>query len=492
MKKFLEKYPVFLLLLPLFIVLHVEKENHRLINYNFVIGEFIFIFAAPVVAYLFAWPIMRSVRKAGFAAVLILIVHYFFGEAKEKLKIIFPETIWQSYTLLLPLVLILLIVAFVFIRRSKASFARTYLFLNVLLLLFIVADAAAILFSDSSKNRYNLPQPSLAKNCTDCVKPDIYYLVFDSYSSTQALKEHFNYDNSGIDSALTAKGFRMIPGSRSNYNLTPFSIGSQFSFDYLPGVDTSQQYFMRKYLPAIMKVYQSPLLPMMHELGYTIYNHSIFDFNSFPTTVPAFDMWNIYMLYQRYNLLKKLDRDIGWHFPNMPHLLSTSGLQDYSQNRDRHDSITLAHLAKTIQAQNPQPKFVYGHILVPHSPYTYDSAGNKIEPIGQLEPEKDLKAYLQQIGHVNRVMTNLVDNIFQSQKRPFVIIIQGDHGYRFFDREKKMLEFPNFNAIYFYNRDYRLVHDSLTNVNTFPVIFNTFFGQQLPMRQDHQYFLYYK
>jgi hypothetical protein len=36
------------------------------------------------------------------------------------------------------------------------------------------------------------------------------------------------------------------------------------------------------------------------------------------------------------------------------------------------------------------------------------------------------------------------------------------------------------------------VNDSLTNVNTFPVIFNTFFGQQFPMRQDHQYFLHYR
>lgn len=491
MRKFLEKYPVFLLLLPLFVVLHIEKENHGVIIYKFIYDDIIFLFLTPVVCYGIAWPLMRSVRKAAITTALLLMLFYFFGEMKEMVKWFFPGTIWQSYTLLFPLSIVLLIAGIIFVKRSKSKFFKAYLFLNTLLLLFIVADLASILFFDN-KNEKNHQLPVLTNNCSDCVKPDIYYLVFDSYSSSSFLKNHFNYDNSAIDSALTAKGFRIIPGSKSNYNLTPFSISSEFRFDYLHGLDTAKGFTMQRYLPAILKVYHSPLMPMMDQLGYKIYNHSIFHFNTYPSTVPAFDMWQMRLLYQRYNLVKKIDRDIGWNFAGWPHLVNRNTLYTYATNRDRHDSITLAHLYQTIAAQEAKPKFVYGHILVPHSPYTWDSVGKPVAPIPLMSPGEDIQAYLSQIGYVNKIMSKLVNQIFESQKKPFIIIIQGDHGYRFFNEEKNTLEFNNFNAMYFYNRDYRLLHDSLTNINTFPIIFNTFLGQQLPMREDHLYFLKYK
>jgi hypothetical protein len=420
----------------------------------------------------------------------MLIVYYFFGEIKDILKWYYPKTFLQSYTFILPLFLALLICGIIFIRRSKSSFARAYSFLNILLLLFIVSDVAALLFSGRKNDR--IDAPVLSQNYKDSIKPDIYYFIFDSYTSSAALQRHFNFDNSTLDSTLTSKGFRIITGSRSNNNLTPFSISSQFGFNYLPDADTSTEYFMRRYLPAIRKVYHSPLLPMMDSMGYTIYNHSIFNFRSYPSTVPAFDIWETHLLYQQYNLLKKIDQDIGWHFPNMPHLISRNNLHIYAARRDKHDSITLAHLDQTIQRQSDKPKFVYGHLFVPHSPYTFDSAGNKIAPIPLMPPAEDKKAYVAQIAYVNSVMTKLVASIFQSQKRPFIILLQGDHGYRFFNEEKNMLEFPNLSAFYFYNQDYHLLNDSLTNINTFPVIFNTFFGQQLPMREDHFFFLKYK
>jgi hypothetical protein len=491
MKSFLQKYPLFLLLLPLFIVLHIEKDNHDLINYYFVYDEIIFLFAVPLVCYPLSFLITRNYRKAALITLLILIVYYFFGEIKDILKWYFPKTVWQSYTLLLPLALALLVAGIVFIRRSKRKFVRAFLFANVLLLLFIIADLAAIWWNER-ENQHIAGAPRLTQNYHDSVKPDIYFLIFDSYTSTPTLKQYFNFDNSALDSSLTEKGFRIIPRSKSNYNLTPFSISSQFRFNYLDGVDTSTEYFMRRYLPAIMKVYHSPLLPMMDSLGYTVYNHSIFNFRSLPSTVPVFDIWRSHFLYQQYNLLKKLDRDIGWQFPGLPHLISRNTLHIYGARRDKHDSVTLSHLQQTIREQTEKPKFVYGHLLVPHSPYTFDSAGNKIRPIPLLPPSKDKKAYVDQIIHVNRIMMDLIELIFKSQKRPFVIVLQGDHGYRFYNEQKNLLELSNLSAFYFYNKDYRLLNDSLTNINTFPVIFNTFFGQQLPIRPDHHFFLKHK
>ena len=51
-------------------------------------------------------------------------------------------------------------------------------------------------------------------------------------------------------------------------------------------------------------------------------------------------------------------------------------------------------------------------------------------------------------------MAPLIDSIFKNASRPFVIIIQGDHGYRNYPLEKVYLEFENLSAIYFSDENY--------------------------------------
>ena len=107
--------------------------------------------------------------------------------------------------------------------------------------------------------------------------------------------------------------------------------------------------------------------------------------------------------------------------------------------------------------------------------------------------EEKKRAYVSQVAYVNKVIKKLVDSIFENAKNKVVVILQGDHGARFAGQEnKKHLEFANLNAMYFYNKDYRLLHDSLSNVNTFRVVFNTFFDKKYPLLKDTSFFLQYK
>jgi len=488
LKPLLKKYPFYLALLPLFILTHIEREYYGLISYRFVYREIIFLLLIPPVLYLFSWSLMRSHRKAGIMTMALLLVYYFFGELKDSLKAAWPGSVWQSYIFLLGFFLVALCVAAVLIKRSKAKFEKTCLFLNTVLIFFVVFDLGTVLWS--SVNKKGAGQQALTWSASS-EKPDIYYFIFDSYTSTRFLRDKFGFDNSRVDSALTKKGFRVIANSHSNYNLTPFSLGSVFHLDFLPEADTSREYYLRNYLPGVGKVYENPLFPGMARLGYEVYNHSIFDIRSYPSSVPAYDIWGLNTIYQQHNLWEKMQTDIGWQFPRWLRSKRNT-IQEYAASRDKHDSIAQQHISKTIQQPSSKPKFVYGHLFIPHSPYTFDSAGNKIEPIGVMPIDEDMKAYTQQIVYVNRIMMDLVEKILSSPKRPVAIIIQGDHGYRFFDKDKKQWEFPNFNAFYFSNGDYRLLHDSLTNVNTFRVVANTFFGQQYPMLKGHTWFLQYK
>jgi hypothetical protein len=492
MKRFLEIFPAFLVLLPTFVVVNIEKTYHGLLEYRHLYGEMIWLFAFPPVALLITLLLIRDWRKASLAALYLMVVFYYLGPLKEYLNSLFPKSLWQSYSLLLPFALVLFIFLTLRLRRRSSKFARTFLFLNTALFLFIIADIGTITFRAWQEKHKSSVSANLFAGVADTAAcPDIYYLIFDSYTSSPALKEYFGFDNTAIDAALIQRGFTLFPDSRSNYNLTPFSVGSTFHLDYLTGVDTTVRYTMDKYLPGVLHVYNNPLVPSLEKLGYSIFNHSLFDIRSHPSTVPSFDVWELNLIYQQHNLLKKIQRDIGWLLPAWLQP-KQSDVEVYAANRDRHDSIALSHIIQSARLRLNNPRFVYGHLFIPHGPYTFDANGDKIKPVNNLPLQNRMKGYTGQVQHVNRLMLQVTDAILEAATRPTVIIIQGDHGFRFYDPDKKQLEFFNFQAIYLGKNKTVPAIRNMTNVNTFRLIGNLFFGTQLPILEGRTHFLQYQ
>jgi hypothetical protein len=85
-------------------------------------------------------------------------------------------------------------------------------------------------------------------------------------------------------------------------------------------------------------------------------------------------------------------------------------------------------------------------------------------------------------------MLRLADTIREASNGAAIIIIQGDHGYRFLEGPQKMNEqFDIFSAFYFPNRDYSLLTDSTRSVNTFRIVFDSEFGAKLPLLKDSSF-----
>ena len=490
MKNSLQKYPFFLFLLPSFLVLHILKEFYSLIEFKVVSREILSLYILPISTLAVFQILTRSFRKSSLITLLIMLPFYFLGELKDWFLLAKNQSFFGSYSFLIPATLLLMLICMVIILKSHSNFNRIFLYVNTLLIAICLIDLVSLLFFGDKNRKFEIAESY--QTCSNCEKPDIYFLVFDSYSSTALLKDELGYDNSSLDSALMQKGFKIIPQSRSNYNLTPFSIGSSFNMEYLQGADTSRLYRLRNYLPAVKKIYDNALIQILEKEGYEIYNHSLFDIRNHPSSIPGFDIWGTKQLFEQHILFKKLDKDIGWQFPSWMRLGPENKLKVYSQNRDRHDSIAIRNILGSAAASTQKPKFVYGHLFLPHSPYTYDSSGNKIEPIGVMQPDADKKAYVQQVVYTRKIMLQLIDSILSNHKRPLALIIQGDHGYRFFDKSKDEKEFPNLNAVYFSNGNYHGLNDSMTNVQTFRFLLNNWFGKQYPYPDNHFYFLHYK
>ncbi|MBI1342288.1 MAG: sulfatase-like hydrolase/transferase [Terrimonas sp.] len=494
MKRLFEKYPFFLVLLPLFVVIHLEKELHRLIPYHFVYDRILLFFCIPLLLTIFFLPIFRSLKKSALLSFVCSLFIFFLGDAKNSLSRYYPESMIQKYSVLLSASLLVLVVIIIRLKRSRSNFRKISLVLNTTLLLFITADVIAILFLER-KNTYTMREEEiqLQNSCGDCEKPDIYYIIFDSYTSSAALAKDFNYSNAGLEHYLQDKGFFIASQSKSNYNYTAFSLGSIFNLNYFEQIDTTHKLYDRTYLQALKIVYQNKLFPFLRQEGYQIFNHSLFDIKGFPTTRTVKDKWGIRELFDQYNIILKLNADAGELFPKwINRELSENDLYVNTRaNRKFIDSMVMEDLLQSVQEQSSQPKFVYAHFLSPHPPFFNDSLGRPLISKNLPYPADIIDGYVNRVAAANRKITRLMDSILKHTQRPLVIIIQGDHGFTYENDPEKKREkyFPNMNAFYFSNRDYHLLNDSLTSVNTFRVVLNTWFKKELPILQNEFYFL---
>ena len=492
----LERIPLFYFLLPVFLFLHIENQYHHLINYRFVFYEMMQLVIAALLIFFVSLMFFKELRKGSLFAFGFLVAYYFFCDLKDYLHSKIPG-FFGSYTFLLPVLFLLSLLLFILIKKSKSRFQQLSFFLNSLLLVLVTWEAVSLLFvpglNKTDLGDSNKKFSSTYESCKKCNKPDIYYLLFDGYTSSSILKSEFGFDNP-LDQFLGLRGFYVTEKSRSNYNLTPFSIGSVFNLDYLPGVKSDQTYLVKDYVPGVASVYQSELMPVLEKEGYKIFNHSIFDFKDFPSTVPPYDLWQINKAYARHNMFWKADQDIGWLIRNKLNVRRrTSSQQAYVNARDQHLLHTIENTMSTIKAAATQPKFVYSHFVLPYEPFSLDSLGNR-NAINSalLTPDEYKQGYINQVKYSNLLIRSIVDSILQHKKRPTVIIVQGDHGFRFNQPLKKVLQFENFNAYYFSNEKYFQIKDSVSNVNTFRFVLNAFLDKKLPLLKDTSIFLQYR
>lgn len=498
-KYLLEKVPFFLITVPLFIVIHIEKDYRELINYQFVYSEILQLFIAPFICYLLSCLVFRNQQKRLLFCFVLILIFFFFADVKDTLFKSFNESFISRYSFLLPAIVLIIILSFLIIRRRQPPFNRIFFFINSLFLLFIVTDIVSLPFANVSKLKNdtyhdsNLVEKYLPSGAA--IKPDIYYLVFDSYTSSATLRSDFNYDNSRTDSFLLNKGFYIARNATSNYNFTVHSIGSSLNISYLKKVTPYKKIYLKDYLYVIAGIYDNNLFPILEKEGYTIINHSIFDFKNHPSTIPHYNVWRLDFLYSRHNILKKINLEIGWMFrKNFAWLLPANNqYENYSIAKQVHDSLSIEALEKTVLEKIDKPRFVYLHIETPHAPYVLDSTGQRhAKRSWPLPLEVEKNDYVSQLAYSNTFIQKIVTSIFEKNNRPFVIILQGDHGFRFNDGPvERKKEFNVMSAVYFPDKDYHSLNDSMNNINTFRIVLNKSFNQNFNLLKDSSIYIDY-
>jgi len=338
-------------------------------------------------------------------------------------------------------------------------------------------------------------------------KPDIYYLVFDRYASSNTLDDVYNFNNSEFLDYLKGKGFYVLSESKSNYPNSVQSLASSLNMIYINNLsDKSGK--LNKEAITIELLQSCEVCKLLKSNGYTYFHfgswHSPTSENSeadvnvnyFRDRIPDFTilLYKTTFLYPFSANYLDNEGNIGLEKKYQTGYNNDFRLEQYQRILFQFDKLKEIPKIK-------EPTFVFAHMIIPHEPFVFDKDGNYLS-IEDVSGKPYKEKYINQLIFLNKKIKNLVAQILENSENPPIIILQADEGpypYAYYIIGKNNFEwgemniddletkFGILNALYLPGVDENDLYPSISSVNTFRFIFNQYFNANIDLLPDHHY-----
>ncbi|MFW9951462.1 MAG: sulfatase-like hydrolase/transferase [Candidatus Thorarchaeota archaeon] len=321
--------------------------------------------------------------------------------------------------------------------------------------------------------------------------PSIYYLIVDSYARNDVLKNIYGFNNDRFINFLHVKGFFVGKKSTANYHETMLSIASSLNMCYLDSLIKAAGKESEDRILIKEMVLNNKVMRFLKNYGYKTI--------SFNSQYPLINMNNVDLFITLRLPLDEFRLSIINLTPFRILLKSFSRSNPYRLHGESIISI-FNNLRKLTDFE--YPKFVFAHILAPHSPFVFNKNGLKEEfediPFSlndgpqQSDIKKYIEDYINQLTFINEKLIVLINHIIEKEPGA-IIILQSDHGPAS-SLDCKSHEYINIlerisilNAIYLPDQSYTSLYDSITPVNTFRYILNRYFNGDSALLEDDSY-----
>jgi hypothetical protein len=297
--------------------------------------------------------------------------------------------------------------------------------------------------------------------------------VLDSYTSSGSLEKYWNYDNGDFVNHLQKKGFVIGVDSRSNYNSTRLSISSTLNMSFLNHPRELNFDWPNGYFRSLDMIENNYVVKNFQSLGYQIYNLSIFDIAKISRT---------------YSAVTYIEKNSAADYIFNLTIFGTAVERLKLNNFYKVNLELLSGLKQLSSNISGQPKFVYAHIFLPHHPYSFDRSGKILSwwKRGNLENKE---SYLDQLIFTNKMIAGAIDTILSNSKITPIIIIQGDHGFRYIPGKEEAEGYTILNAYLLPDGGDKKIYPSITPVNSFRLIFNFYFGGNYKLLEDKSFLI---
>ncbi len=463
MKKPLIIHPLLFVLFPfLFFYAHNIQEMHTLTLRQTLLLLVFFLGLALLVWFLHTL-LFKDRMKAALATTIAVIVVLAYGRFYELLGHWGFFVPGHSY--LLPAVLAGVGYCFYRLRKTRRDFrtatqalnaaAAVLTMMNIFAIVHYEVTAAQMVASLADDRAAHVIQPET--NAT----PDIYYIILDEYGHPDTMREHYNYDNEHFLNYLEERGFFIARDSIAHNERTVRCIASILNMEHTCETEPRPVTIERISDNKVMNYFESIGYDIVYFGHYSELDRYEIHADKYINYYEDSEYSPFTVQFTNFILDSNLARPLHSHIAD----------EDYVRYHRRALSRTLEHLSKTPALESP--KFVYAHFMMPHTPFVFGPEGEHVPPEHMYNCD-DKEYYLGQYVYTTEQITGVIDELLDQSETEPVIILQSDHGPRWLDGWEQIL-----NAFYLPDGGEELVHDAISPVDTFRVIFNHYFDAGL-------------
>jgi hypothetical protein len=413
----------------------------------------------------------RDQRRAGVLLSAALLAYCFYPPAHLWMNDHWPASWgghWVKLRIALPGLALALAALGWALRRATGSLAELTAWLNVTTLATAMASAgqlAWLAWQQPAPTTLTAVTPPALPAPKPARAPDIIFLILDSYTSAKSLKQWWNFDNEEFLGFLEGKGFQVLRDARSNYRSTPFCLGSSLNLAYLRDLRGSRS---ERCTALSASIKDSLVARALKQYGYQIVNLSLFDFGE----------------EKQYYRHEEFDARPFFHHLQQQSLWGLAKNAVSSRRMARVNLALMAELERQVSGgRQATPRFIYAHLMMPHPPFLFDRHGQPVNRGFRLP--MDRRDYLEQLLYANQLVRRAIETTLQAYREPPVIIIQGDHGFRYLPDDPDRVEAHSIlNAFLLPGRPDARIPAGLTPVNTFRFLFNEYFGTSYPLLEN--------
>jgi len=470
-----------------------------------VISPLAIILAGAFGCWLLLSLILKNRRKAGILASLLIVLFFSYGHVYSVIEgfgFSIGDTLIGENKILFPVWCMLILMGGYLCLKARGSLIHITKTLNVVSASLVVMSLIAVGFYMLGKS--NLPglkeEEPFNSGFETTIRedsfppensPDIYYIILDGYASADTLRDLYDYDNREFINWLEKKGFYVVPESRSNYVMTFLSLASSLNMEYINSLSEIVGEEARDFSIPIKMIENNRVINFLKNRGYKYVHVNSSGFG--PTK-------------RNRNADLVVECGIGGEF--LTTLVKTtmlSILEDLLKREARNRTLAAFSKLGEIPDLIEGPHFVFAHLLVPHPPFIFNSQGEMViqsglDMAGNIWKRKDL--YVNQLIFVNKKVKALIDTLLAKNGVPPIIILQADHGAASTGVSADQWGQPGkelfkerlgiLNAYYLPDDGDGLLYESITPVNTFRLIFSSYFNSRYDLLEDNSYFSTYE
>jgi hypothetical protein len=147
-------------------------------------------------------------------------------------------------------------------------------------------------------------------------------------------------------------------------------------------------------------------------------------------------------------------------------------------------------------------KYTLAHILAPHPPYVFNKDGSAPDGLELQNADEQIAKrprYRDQLIFVSDQIIPILQKLIVNSKNPPIIILQADHGpasilgrredwNKNYSQEAVDERSAILLAIYFPDKNYKDLYQTMTPVNIYPIIFDKYFNENIKLLPDKTYY----